>query len=113
MLMCYNSRDGKVNGMNEKIHKESMDQLFAGILSLQTVEECYNFFEDLCTITELFAMAQRFQVATMLSDGRIYSDIVKATGASTATISRVNKCLSYGSDGYRLVLARRKEEQDG
>lgn len=99
--------------MNEKIHKENVDQLFAGILSLRSVEECYSFFEDLCTVNELFAMAQRFQVATMLSDGRIYSDIVKETGASTATISRVNKCLSYGSDGYRLVLARRKEEQDG
>ena len=113
LLVCYNIRDGKVNGMNEKIHKENVDQLFAGILSLRSVEECYSFFEDLCTVNELFAMAQRFQVATMLSDGRIYSDIVKETGASTATISRVNKCLSYGSDGYRLVLARRKEEQDG
>lgn len=69
---------------------------------------CYNFFEDLCTITELRAMAQRFQVAKMLDEGQIYSDIVKETGASTATISRVNKCLIYGTDGYRMVLDRAK-----
>lgn len=85
-----------------------MDELFEGVLSLTSVEECYNFFEDLCTITELRAMAQRFQVAKMLDDGQIYSDIVKETGASTATISRVNKCLIYGTDGYRMVLDRAK-----
>lgn len=85
-----------------------MDELFQGILSLSSVEECYNFFEDLCTITELRAMAQRFQVAKMLDEGQIYSDIVKETGASTATISRVNKCLIYGTDGYRMVLDRTK-----
>lgn len=85
-----------------------MDELFEGVLSLTSVEECYNFFEDLCTITELRAMAQRFQVAKMLDEGQIYSDIVKETGASTATISRVNKCLIYGTDGYRMVLDRTK-----
>lgn len=85
-----------------------MDELFEGVLSLTSVEECYNFFEDLCTITELRAMAQRFQVAKMLDEGQIYSDIVKETGASTATISRVNKCLIYGTDGYRMVLDRAK-----
>lgn len=96
--------------MNSKLKDAHMDELFEGILSLTSVEECYNFFEDLCTITELRAMAQRFQVAKMLDDGQIYSDIVKETGASTATISRVNKCLIYGTDGYRMVLDRAKEK---
>ena len=94
--------------MNSKLKDAHMDELFEGVLSLTSVEECYNFFEDLCTITELRAMAQRFQVAKMLDEGQIYSDIVKETGASTATISRVNKCLIYGTDGYRLVLDRAK-----
>ena len=85
--------------------------LFRGILKLQTVEDCYDFFEDLCTIAELRAMVQRFQVARMLDEGRIYSDIVQETGASTATISRVNKCLVYGSDGYRKMLDRLKEDE--
>ena len=86
--------------MNSKLKDAHMDELFEGVL--------YNFFEDLCTITELRAMAQRFQVAKMLDEGQIYSDIVKETGASTATISRVNKCLIYGTDGYRMVLDRAK-----
>ena len=88
-----------------------MDILFRGILKLQTVEDCYDFFGDLCTIAELRAMVQRFQVARMLDEGRIYSDIVQETGASTATISRVNKCLVYGSDGYRKMLDRLKEDE--
>ena len=96
--------------MNSKLKDSHMDELFEGVLSLTSVEECYNFFEDLCTITELRAMAQRFQVAKMLDDGQIYSDIVKETGASTATISRVNKCLIYGTDGYRMVLQGAKEK---
>lgn len=94
--------------MNSKLKDAHMDELFEGVLSLTSVEECYNFFEDLCTITELRAMAQRFQVAKMLDERQIYSDIVKETGASTATISRVNKCLIYGTDGYRMVLDRAK-----
>ena len=94
--------------MNSKLKDAHMDELFEGVLSLTSVEECYNFFEVLCTITELRAMAQRFQVAKMLDDGQTYSDIVKETGASTATISRVNKCLIYGTDGYRMVLDRAK-----
>lgn len=98
--------------MNGKLKDVHMDQLFAGIMSLQSVEECYNFFEDLCTITELRAMAQRFQVAKMLDQGQIYSDIVEETGASTATISRVNKCLVYGTDGYRMVLDRAQDIKD-
>ena len=97
--------------MNRKLKDEDMDILFRGILKLQTVEDCYDFFEDLCTIAELPAMVQRFQVARMLDEGRIYSDIVQETGASTATISRVNKCLVYGSDGYRKMLDRLKEDE--
>ncbi|WP_283674574.1 YerC/YecD family TrpR-related protein [Butyricicoccus sp. Marseille-Q5471] len=99
--------------MNRKLKDEDMDILFHGILGLQSVEECYDFFEDLCTIAELRAMVQRFQVARMLDEGRIYSDIVQETGASTATISRVNKCLVYGSDGYRKLLDRLKEQENG
>ena len=97
--------------MNRKLKDEDMDILFRGILKLQTVEDCYDFFEDLCTIAEQRAMVQRFQVARMLDEGRIYSDIVQETGASTATISRVNKCLVYGSDGYRKMLDRLKEDE--
>lgn len=97
--------------MNRKLKDKDMDILFQGILNLQTVEECYDLFEDLCTISELRAMVQRFQVARMLDEGRIYSDIVQDTGASTATISRVNKCLVYGSDGYRTLLDRLKDDE--
>ena len=89
-----------------KIQNKDIDRLFDAILTLETVEECYNFFEDLCTISEMRAMGQRFQVGRMLDEGRIYSDIVKETGAATATISRVNKCLIYGTDGYRTALDR-------
>ena len=100
--------------MNSKLRGQTMDSLFQAIMQLETIEECSNFCEDLCTISELRAMEQRFQVAAMLDEGRIYSDIAKETGASTATISRVNKCLTYGSDGYRVVLDRMKhaEEKD-
>ena len=100
--------------MNSKLRGQTMDSLFQAIMKLETIEECSTFFEDLCTISELRAMEQRFQVAAMLDEGRIYSDIAKETGASTATISRVNKCLTYGSDGYRVVLDRMKhaEEKD-
>ena len=98
--------------MNRKLKDGDMDILFRGILKLKTVDECYDFFEDLCTISELRAMVQRFQVARMLDEGRIYSDIVQETGASTATISRVNKCLVYGSDGRRRMLDRLKEDDE-
>ena len=98
--------------MNSKLKDAHMDELFQGILSLSSVEECYNFFEDLCTITELRAMAQRFQVAKMLDEGQIYSDIVKETGASTATISRVNRSLLYGCGGYDKLLDSMAGETD-
>ncbi len=99
--------------MNPKLKSESMDFLFESILKLQTVEECYDFFEDLCTINELQSISQRTAVAKMLVEGHVYSDIVKKTGASTATISRVNRSLQYGSNGYDAVFERmgiKKEE---
>ena len=92
--------------MNNKIKDEATDLLFKAILSLKNEEECYNFFEDLCTVPELKAMSQRIVVAKMLTDKKVYSDIVAKTGASTATISRVNRSLIYGSDGYEMVFGR-------
>ncbi|MFT8888363.1 MAG: YerC/YecD family TrpR-related protein [Ethanoligenens sp.] len=96
--------------MNSKIQNEHLDYLFKTILSLENIEECYNFFEDLCTVAEIKAMAQRLHVAKMLRDRHIYSDIVASTGASTATISRVNRCLHYGSEGYSTVLERLEKQ---
>ena len=92
--------------MNPKIKETKAENLFKAILTLETVEECYSFFEDVCTIPEIKAMAQRYNVAEMLSGGSVYSEIVKETGASTATISRVSRCLNYGNDGYLLALER-------
>ena len=92
--------------MNNKIKDESTDLLFKAVLSLENEEECYKFFEDLCTVPELKAMSQRLVVAKMLTDKKVYSDIVTKTGASTATISRVNRSLIYGSDGYEMVFSR-------
>ena len=92
--------------MNSKIKDDSADFLFRAVLSLKTVEECYNFFEDLCTVPEIKAMSQRLLVAHMLSTKCVYSDIVAHTGASTATISRVNRSLNYGCDGYAMVFSR-------
>lgn len=86
-----------------------MDQLFSGILTLDNTEECYQFFEDICTIAEMKALAQRLEVARMLQKGHTYDDIVSKTGASTATISRVKRCLHYGADGYKIVLQRMQE----
>jgi TrpR family protein YerC/YecD len=92
--------------VNEKLRDDLTDQLCRAILSLNTMEECYQFFEDICTIGELRAMAQRLDVARMLHEGNTYDDIVAQTGASTATISRVKRCLNYGADGYTLVLEK-------
>ena len=83
--------------------------LYESILTLQSVEECRNFFQDLCTMSELRAMEQRIEVAVLLSDGMIYNDILERTGASSATISRVNRALQYGADGYQTVLPRINE----
>lgn len=92
--------------MNSKLKTEEVDHLFDAVLTLKTKEDCYAFFEDVCTINELLSMAQRYEVAKMLKEGRTYLDIAKATGASTATISRVNRSLNYGEDGYAMVFER-------
>lgn len=92
--------------MNGKLNEKNFDFLMDAILALETKEECCRFFEDLCTIPELKALSQRLQVARMLSEHRVYSDIVAETGASTATISRVNRSLIYGSDGYSVIFER-------
>ncbi len=92
--------------MNDKLRSEATDSLMDAILKLRTVDECYAFFEDLCTVGELMSMSQRFEVATMLREKQTYQEISKKTGASTATISRVNRSLAYGNDGYELVLSR-------
>lgn len=96
--------------VNPRLKEPLNDQLFAGVLRLETVEECYQFFEDICTIGELKAMAQRLEVARMLQHGHTYDEIVARTGASTATISRVKRCLYYGADGYKTILARLEDE---
>lgn len=98
--------------MNSKLRDKNLDDLFKAILCLDTVDECYDFFEDLCTVLELKALSQRFQVAKMLSEHHVYNDIVNETGASTATISRVNRSLNYGSDGYSIVFDRMKKSND-
>ena len=92
--------------MNDKLKSKEVEQLFEAILSLNDVKECYDIFEDVCTINELLSLAQRFEVAKMLREGKTYLDISNATGASTATISRVNRSLNYGNDGYDMVLER-------
>ncbi len=96
--------------MNSKLKELNVEFLFQAILKLETMEECYSFFEDLCTVPELRAMSQRLQVAKMLDEHKVYSDIVSETGASTATISRVNRSLHYGCDGYRVVFERLEKE---
>ncbi len=92
--------------MNSKLHTKDVDHLFDAVLSLKNSDDCYKFFSDLCTVKELLAMAQRFEVAIMLKDKTTYLDIAEQTGASTATISRVNRALTYGEDGYQLVFDR-------
>ena len=92
--------------MSKKLRTEAVDHLFDAILSLQNKEECYTFFEDVCTVNELLSLSQRFEVAKMLIDQKTYLDIAEKTGASTATISRVNRSLNYGNDGYDMVFSR-------
>ena len=92
--------------MSKKIHTEAVDSLFEAILSLTNKEECYTFFEDVCTINELLSLSQRFEVAKMLRQKKTYLEISEKTGASTATISRVNRSLTYGNDGYEMVFQR-------
>ena len=98
--------------MNKKLHSEAVDQLFEAILCLKNKEECYTFFEDVCTINELLSLSQRFEVAKMLREKRTYLEISEKTGASTATISRVNRSLSYGNDGYEMVFERMEKKEN-
>lgn len=95
--------------MNPKIKTDAVDGLFDAILQLKTREECYTFFEDVCTINEILSFSQRLEVARMLRDKKTYMEIAEKTGASTATISRVNRSLEYGNDGYDMVFQRLKK----
>ena len=106
LLYLENRNTERQDGMNKKLDTEEVRHLFEGIQQLKGIEEYFRFFEDVCTINELLAIAQRYEVAKMLREGKTYIDIAKLTGASTATISRVNRSLSYGEDGYSLVFDR-------
>ena len=94
--------------MTDKLRKDDVMDLFKAILTLENIDECYQFFEDVCTVNELLSLSQRFEVAKMLRAKYTYNDIAEKTGASTATISRVNRSLNYGNDGYDLVFDRMK-----
>ena len=94
------------------VKKEKSEQLYKAILLLKDEEECYDFFQDLCTVSELRSMEQRFEVASLLESGMIYNEILERTGASSATISRVNRSLSYGTGAYAKIFARAREEKE-
>ena len=111
VTMVGNKIDTEDITMDDRFSKDSLEYLYRGILSLQTVKECADFFEDLCTPSELSEMSRRMQAARMLKNGYIYSDIAEETGLSTATISRVNRCLKYGADGYLTALERLERER--
>ncbi|MBQ9887364.1 MAG: TrpR YerC/YecD [Lachnospiraceae bacterium] len=96
--------------MNKKLKTEAVDHLFEAILTLKNVEECYTFFEDVCTVNEVLSISQRYEVARMLRNKNTYLEIAEKTGASTATISRVNRSLNYGNDGYDMVFERLEEK---
>ena len=98
--------------MNKKLKTEAVDHLFQAILTLKNTDECYSFFEDVCTVNELLSFSQRYEVAKMLREKKTYLEIADKTGASTATISRVNRSLNYGSDGYDMVFACVKEQEE-
>ena len=97
--------------MSKSLHTESVDLLFDAVLSLKTKEECYSFFEDVCTVNEIISLSQRIAVAKMLREGYTYLEISEKTGASTATVSRVNRSLIYGNDGYDIVFNRLKDAE--
>ena len=97
--------------MSKTVHTEAVKHLFEALLQLENVEECYQFFEDVCTINELLSLSQRFEVAKMLTENKTYLEIAEQTGASTATISRVNRSLNYGNDGYQMVFSRMEKNQ--
>lgn len=96
--------------MNKKIRTDAVDHLFDAVLNLKDKEECYSFFEDLCTVNEILSLSQRFEVAAMLRSHKTYLEIAEKTGASTATISRVNRSLNYGNDGYEMVFERMEKK---
>ena len=98
--------------MNKKLKTEAVDHLFQAILTLKDINECYSFFEDVCTVNELLSLSQRYEVARMLRQKKTYLEIAEKTGASTATISRVNRSLNYGNDGYDMVFARLGSQDD-
>ncbi len=97
--------------MGKTIRNDVVKDLFEAILTLENVEECFDFFEDVCTVNEVLSIAQRFAVAKMLKENNTYLEVAKVTGASTATISRVNRSLNYGNDGYEMVLSRMNKEK--
>ncbi len=121
-IMCYNVKyenaisnitplgRSEISDMIDKIKSDSMDLLFEAILTLESLDDCYKFFDDLCTSIELKSFAQRLHVAKLLDEHRVYNSIVTETGASTATISRVNRSLKDGNDGYNIVFDRLKEK---
>ncbi len=92
--------------MSKNLRTEAVNELFQAVLTLKDTEDCYRFFEDVCTVNELLSLSQRFEVAKMLTEGKTYLEIADKTGASTATISRVNRSLLYGDDGYSMVFSR-------
>ena len=98
--------------MGKEIRTEAVKQLFDAVLTLNNEEECFQFFEDLCTVNELLSLAQRLQVAKMLREDHTYLEVAEKTGASTATISRVNRSLNYGNDGYDLVFSKMKQQSE-
>ena len=98
--------------MNKKIRTAAVETLFEAIIKLETVDECFDFFEDLATINEILSLSQRFEVARMLRQHKTYLEIAEKTGASTATISRVNRSLNYGNDGYDLAIQRIQDKQE-
>lgn len=98
--------------MNKNMKKPRYEDMYRAILTLRNLDECINFFEDLCSVTELRAMEQRYQVAVLLDKGYIYNDILEMTGASSATISRVNRSLQYGADGYDLAFRRLEQQKN-
>ena len=100
-----------MSSLESKIKSKELDLFFEAILKIKNIEECYMFFEDVATITEVKALAQRLHVAELLRNKKTYAEIAEVTGASTATISRVNRCLNYGSDGYNLILDRFEDEE--
>ena len=109
--MCFNNIlfEYTETRMNKKIKNPETDHLFQAILTLKNLDECYAFFDDVCTVNELQSIAQRFEVAAMLRQKNTYLEIAQKTGASTATISRVNRSLNFGSDGYEMVFERINE----